>query len=607
MFLDGKALCIGARAFDVIQLLYARKGQIVSKREILETAWPGMIVEENNLQVQISNLRRVLGHDAIATIPGLGYQLTWPDPPAPDPQAPPAPAASPVNTGQNRAKRHHARHIGIALACLATLAALWTGLRSNHPDMTSPRDASAASATDLRAPRSVAVLPFSDMSEHKDLGYLSEGISEELLNLLSRIPDLRVAARTSSFSFRDKSEDLPSIARKLQVAYVLEGSVRRSGNSVRISAQLVRADSGYQVWTQTYDRQLGDLFQVQEEIAAAVTQQLQRSLLGQATAPVATDGPRQGAYTLFLQGRSLLMRAHTKADWGNVDEYARRAISADVTFAPAWALFSQVLAERTQLGYVLPESGWEAARQAATRSLALDPDLLDGQLAIANIVLRHDWNWAAAQDQIETVMQHDPGNALALVWAGDLALAMRSRKKAISYYEHATAVDPVNPRNYLRLANALYLDLKFDEARIAVHKALTLDADQPFAHGLLARIELAGNQPGTALAQFEQEAYEPLRLAGRAIALHALGREAESDAQLAQLQSRTDRQHYLLALALAARGQAEPAFRQLDEGIGQTDANCLYLGVDPLLAGLRGDSRYAILLRKMGLPLRDAS
>src|SRR5450631_215193 len=452
LFVGGQPVLLGARAFDVLSLLMQHPGRVVTKKELLEAAWPSLIVEENNLQVQISTLRKVLGHDSITTIPGQGYQFTAPfssargTPPAPsdtqpEPQtAPPSGQAGPVvatdvNMPPAAAPPAPAtrRRAGLALA-LAVLLASGMGAWRLHGAM-SPDAASAlpGAGAALAVDRSVAVLPFMDMSEKKDLEYFSDGLSEEVMHLLSRVPELHVAARTSSFSFKGRSVDLPTIARELQVANVLEGSVRRSGNDLRITAQLVRADNGYQLWSQTYDRKLGEIFRIQEEIAASVAQALHLSLMGESL-PKATATKSMEAYNLYLQGRSLQLHASTQADWENADEYARRAVSADVTFAPAWAFFSRVLSTRAQLGYIPSENGWEAARQAALRSLALDPGLREGHIAMASILIRHDWNWAQAQTQIEGVLQQEPANAHALSWAGYLALALGQKERAIGFY-----------------------------------------------------------------------------------------------------------------------------------------------------------------------------
>src|ERR1700676_2945571 len=222
--------------------------------------------------------------------------------------------------------------------------------------------------------RSIAVLPFTDMSEKKDQEYFSDGLSEELIDLLTKIPELRVPARTSSFYFKGKSEDIPTIARRLMVAHVLEGSVRKSGMYLRITAQLVRADNGYHLWSQTYDRKLDDIFKVQDEIAGAVVSALKVSLADSSTLKVTTPKNTE-AYTLYLQGRAINRNASNKAQFDSAAEYLRRAIKADPTFAKAWAWLANVLANEVALVDVRADAVGAEMRGTTGRALAIPPTL----------------------------------------------------------------------------------------------------------------------------------------------------------------------------------------------------------------------------------------
>ncbi len=619
--LGGRPVVIGSRAFDVLSVLMKHRDRVVTKRELLESAWPGLVVEENNLQVQISTLRKVLGHDSITTIPGQGYQFTAPAyiergafteaPPAPPPaagiaqrpagdaapaQAPVLPPALPAVTRPRRAAWIAA---GAVLALLAGIALAW------HPWSTPPlmelipaRGVGPAAAVD----RSVAVLPFVDMSEKKDLEYFSDGLCEELLHLLSRVPQMRVAARTSAFAFKGKSVDVPTIARRLQVGNVLEGSVRRSGDHLRITAHLVRADNGYELWSQTYDRTLGDIFQIQDEIAASIAQGLHFALLGETQSRV-TNARSMAAYSLYLQARSLQLRANTPADWEKVAEYARLTISSDVTFAQAWAFFSQVLSTQAQYGYISGNVGWGAARAAAQRALELDPSLPEGHAALAGVLLSYDRDWDGARAQIEDALQDDPGNALAMTWGGYLALALGQNDRALAYFESAVAADPLDPDKYNRLALALIKMGRSDEAQVALHRALIIDSNQPFAHANLARITLASGDPATALDELEHEPHDETRLLGRAVALFAQGRRADADAALGELERRYARIHPAdLAAAYAARGDKDRAFSWLDQAYARHDPACALVKAEPLFANLHADGRYGAYLRRLKLP-----
>jgi TolB-like protein/DNA-binding winged helix-turn-helix (wHTH) protein/tetratricopeptide (TPR) repeat protein len=620
--LGGRTVSIGARAFDVLSLLMKNRERVVTKRELLDSAWPGLVVEENNLQVQISTLRKVLGHDSITTIPGQGYQFTAPPyvergpfadttPLAPELQATapapaaasPTPAAPPQVPAQSSQRPKHPHLIIWLLLSIAVLTASGYGAWRTfgaHPLMQS--FAPAANSPQAIVDRSVAVLPFVDMSEKKDLDYFSDGLCEELLHLLSRVPEMRVAARTSAFSFKGKSVDVPTIARTLQVANVLEGSVRRSGDHLRIMAQLVRADNGFELWSQTYDRKLGDMFQIQDEIAASVVQGLHFALLGE-TEPKSTNKRSTAAYSLYLQAHSLELRANTQADWEKVAEYARLTISTDVTFPQAWAFFSHVLSTQAQLGYIPGNIGWGAARQAAMRALELDPTLPEGHAAMAGIYIGSDWNWEAAQTQIEDALQQDSGNALAMSWGGYLALALGQHDRALSYFENAVSANPLDPDMYNLLGQALILKGRSDEAQVALHKALLIDSGQVFSHWYLGRIALASGDPAAALAEIDHEPHEEIRLVGTAISVFAQGRRADSDIPLTVLEQKFAKVNPTdIAMVYAYRGERDKAFAWLDRAYKERDPACVLVKAEPLFDNLRADPRYESFLRRMKLP-----
>jgi TolB-like protein/cytochrome c-type biogenesis protein CcmH/NrfG len=445
------------------------------------------------------------------------------------------------------------------------------------------------------------VLPFVDMSEKKDQEYFSDGLSEEVLDLLSRIPELHVAAQTSAFSFKGKSDDIPTIAKKLFVANVLEGSVRKSGNHLRITAQLVRADNGYHLWSQTYDRKLDDIFKVQDDIAGSVVQALKVSLL-QGAMPKATGTQNTEAYTLFLQAHA--MHTNTKADYEKIADYLQQAIKLDPTFAPAWAALSALRADQTGLGwYGQGKTGWEEARQAAERALTLDPRLPYAHTAMGRVRLGYYWDWEGAQAQFEQALALDPGNAWALWMTGHLAHIMGQQDKALALMQRVIAIDPINSDRYYALAKTL-LDLgKLDEALVAIRKMHDLDPTRLWAHWLPGQVMLEKGNPVEALAEFERESNEMRRLMGRAVAYHALGHKKESDTALAELEKKYNGPDaFQIAEVYAYRGEIDEAFAWLDRAYRQHDGGCRFVKVEVLLKNLRTDPRYKAFLRKMNLP-----
>lgn len=451
------------------------------------------------------------------------------------------------------------------------------------------------------ASRSIAVLPFVDQSASQDMQAFSDGLAEEVLDLLSRVPGLRVAARASAFSFKGSSADVATIARQLQVGNVLEGSVHRSDGALRVTAALVRADTGLRLWSQTYDRKLGDIFQIQDEIAASVVQMLHISLLGgqPPKSPTASDVE---AYTLYLQARTQQAHARSKADWERVADTVQQAVRRDPDFAPAQTLMARIYAAQAQLGYLPAPAAWESARNAARIALTLDPELADAHTTMASILIRQDWNWPAAQEQIEAALKLDPGSVAALGWAGYLAQALGHVDRALEYDEAALAVDPLDPNKHILSAQVLYLKGRLVEADSALHKGLAMDPTLPFAHWTLARIALTKGDAAGALTELEAEPYEEIRLAGQAIAYHALGRQNDSDSALASLElAYAAHDAADIAMVHAARGEVDEAFAWLERAYLERDSDCVFAKVEPFLQNLRGDARFGAFLKRMNL------
>jgi adenylate cyclase len=450
--------------------------------------------------------------------------------------------------------------------------------------------------------KSIAVLPFVDMSEKKDQEYFSDGLTEELIDRLSHSPELKVIARTSSFSFKGKSEDVRAIASKLGVANLLEGSVRKAGNELRITAQLIRAADGTHLWSQTYNRKLDDVFRIQDEIAEAVVRSLRVSLL-EGTMPSAIGTQDMEAYTLYVQARSIFVRAGTQAEWEKVVDYLQEAIKLDPSFAPAWAWLSRARTEQIDQRYVPSQQGWEEARRAAEKALALDPKLSEAHIAMAKIQMWYDHDWVGAQGQVRQALELDPSSWSALNYAAQFAKAMGHADKAVEFFQRIVASDPLNAIAYANLGWGLYRAGRLSEAAVALRKALDLNPKFERARMGAGLVLLASGDPAGALAEFERLNDDGYGRAYRALAYHALGRKADVDAVLADLETRyAERDAYLIAAVHADRGEIDQAFGWLDRAYRQHDIDCVNVKVDPLLKNLRDDARYKKFLRKMKLP-----
>ena len=479
---------------------------------------------------------------------------------------------------------------------------------SNHQSAERPAAAVAPPPTPSTAAipeKSVAVLPFVNISDDKNNEYFSDGLSEELIDMLAKIPDLRVPARTSSFFFKGKQTTILEIAKALGVAHVLEGSVRKSGNTIRITAQLVRVDNGYHLWSETYDRQLDDIFKIQDEIASAVVKALKVSLLEGETAR-ATPTTNTEAYTLYLQAQSIYNNALQSADVQRAIEHLQRALNLDPKFARAWA----ALAAYRVFDYGFYTAGnyqqvVADARYAAEQAVKLDPQLPEAHLALSD-VYGLEWNWNAAEAEIKQALALDPGNADAFGYAVGIELCQSRFDEALQLAKKAIVLDPLSASNYgafSGLGGAYLGSGRLVEAEAAYRQVLDLAPTMSQGHFLLGWVLLARHEPTAALAEMEQETDERYRDIGRALALDALGRRSEADRALAVAEAKyAGVVEYPIAALYANRNELDRAFVSLGRAYEVHDGWMIWFPWDPLLKNLRGDPRYAAFLRKMNLP-----
>ena len=451
--------------------------------------------------------------------------------------------------------------------------------------------------------KSIAVMPFLDLSEKRDQEYFSDGISEQLIDLISRIPDVRVAARTSSFYYKGRQATIPEIAKTLGVAHVLEGSVRKAGDALRVTVQLVRADNGYHLWSETYDRKLDDVFQVQDDIAAAVVDALKVSLLGEA--PHAAHAASTEAYTLFLQGRAFALRS-TGADNMKAAEYLHQALEQDPNYAPAWSALAAV--HIRSFGLYSTDTDYEKNRGEATdaveRALALDPQLADAHVQKSAILWLYEHDMEGAERELKLALELESGNINALAGASLLAASIGHFDEAREYGQESVARDPLAVESYRVLYTASYLGGDYGDAEAALRKVLELYPTVEAMYYRLGIVLLARDEPAEALEAMEREPDPHRRQIGRTLALDALGRTAEADEARALVEQNAEGWAYQVADIYAHRGDVEQAFAWLDRAYELHDFGLvLYLKGDPLLKSLRADPRYAALLRKLNLPL----
>ena len=299
--------------------------------------------------------------------------------------------------------------------------------------------------------KSIAVLPFVNMSDDISNEYFSDGLSEELLNLLAKIPELKVASRSSAFQFKGEKIDIPVVAKQLNVAHVLEGSVRKSGNHIRVTAQLIKADDGFHMWSETYDRTLDDVFVIQDEISAAVVDALKLALLGAAPKSIVVNAD---AYAHYLQGR-YHYNQRGQESWSKAVTVFQKSLAASPDYAPVWAALSRVYADQADYGYINAIEGMALARTAVERALSLDPQSAAAWASLGYIRWGYDWNWEGAEEADLKALELEPGNVDVITQSARVKHTLGLLDETIKLNQQAIALDPLSLRSISNLGRVL--------------------------------------------------------------------------------------------------------------------------------------------------------
>jgi TolB-like protein/Tfp pilus assembly protein PilF len=486
------------------------------------------------------------------------------------------------------------------LAALAVIGAGgWFALQRSALHRHAQADAAGAPQPVITG-KSIAVLPFVDMSEKHDQEYFADGMAEEILNLLAKVPDLKVIGRTSSFQFKGKTDDLRKIGTTLGSAHIVEGSVRRSGDHIRVTAQLIDTRDGAHRWSDTFDADASDVLKVQEAIGAGIARALQVNVVGGATDDHSIATP--DAYDSYLRGLQALSSGS-------------RAGCED-----AIQVFSQLLRDRPNskrllislasahacLGYqdwIVPGAGYPQAREYAAQAVHIDPHSAEAHLILAEVAMGYDYDWITAQREIDIAFQSAAPSALALGTAGRLAGAMGQFDRAIDYLTQALIRDPLDPYIYDQLGDFHARAGHYRQAEEMYRRCLQIAPHFDLEHFWIAYALLLEGQFDAALTEAELEPDDGARAAGRALALHALGRKAESDAALKEFIAAAGREWPSeVARVYAFRGELDRALEWLEQAYRRKDVDLFFLKGDPLLKNLDGDPRYKAFLRKMNLP-----
>ncbi len=492
------------------------------------------------------------------------------------------------------------------LVFVMAVAGLFRAVRDGPGDATgSARPNPAGATTELK---SIAVLPFANVSSVGGSEYFSDGLTEELINTLARVQGLRVAARTSSFAFKGKNLQIDEIARQLKVEAVLEGSVRQAGDSLRISAQLVNAQDGFPLWSQSYDRRSEDVFAVQEEIARAIVASLKLRLPGGANAALLRGGTADAAaHDLYLRGRHAWNK-RTPDGFQQAVRHFQQAIERDSLYAAAYSGLADTYLSLYDYELIAPKEATAKASMAAARALKIDPTLAEARNSLAHLHL-HEWKWAAAESEFKRAIELDPGYAPSYHWYALSLTTVGRLEEAVAAMTTAQQLDPLSLRMNADLGMALLAAAQYDQAIAQERRTLELDPNFPTAYWIAGMAYEQKGMYADARREFERAIAlrpgNPNYLASLA-SVHALdGREAESRAILRDLEAQAAKRAaspFFVALVHTALGDKDAAFRWLERAYQERSGSIRYLKMERRLDRLRSDPRYADLMRRVGLP-----
>jgi TolB-like protein/Flp pilus assembly protein TadD len=558
---EGNSIALTPKVFDLLVALVANAGRLVEKDVLLTTVWPDVAVEEGNLTKGIFTLRQVLDSGEgtlIETVPKRGY-----------------------------------RFVGVISVQQPS-----TPLPSSH-------DTNQVGET-RPAENSIAVMPFADMSAARDHEYFCEGMSEEIINALGRVPELRVASYTSSVLFKGKAADTKSIGRQLAVTWLLEGSVRKSGDVVRIAVQLLRANDGFSAWSGRFDRKLDDIFTVQDEIAGMIAQTLTHKVGKSGAAPLVTSTTTNAAaYTLYLEGRYLWNKRPGDVVWQAIDRF-EKAIAVDPKFAPAHAALAGVYGTlgAWESGVLPPAEAFANAKASAQRALELDPQLAAAHTARAYTTLHFDWKADEACSELEQALALNPAWVDAHHWHSHALCAAGRFDESLTACRHTLELDPLNPLMHAHLAWHYYMARDYSNALTRAQQVVSMESHFHWGHLFAGwSLERLGRYDEAVVALRDAARVSnnnPVMVAGLGYALAVNDDRREAMRVVSDLQKARGTQGlfaYEIGVIHAALGELDNAFDWLGRAVAERSGWIAYLRVDPRLDTLQADARFDRLRR----------
>jgi TolB-like protein/DNA-binding winged helix-turn-helix (wHTH) protein len=609
------SISLTPKAFDVLLHLAQNPNRLVTKEELLQAVWGDTFVEEGNLTQYISHLRKALDDNSedarlIVTVARKGYRFTTDVTVAEAADttthaavqaltdrrslvdtraATESPAYSEIPEGPKHWRK------AAALATSGVILALVAGYMSwrHVADATPPRSQKIM----------LAVLPFANLTGDPDKEYLADGLTEELISQLGRLnpEQLGVIARTSVMGYKNKNEQLDQIGRDLSVQYVLENSLRGSGNKVRLTSQLVRVKDQTQLWSQDYDYPPENILNIEEDAADAIAFEIRVRL--SSTQQAEQSRPiNPEAFDAYLQGYYFYQR-RTAKDVDMAAKYYERATQLDPSYALAWVGLSRARYWQANAGVVPVGEGQRLAREAVERALVLNPNLAAAHAQMARLKRQVDFDWAGADSSIQRAIALEPGNPEHLRVAASSAAYLGRFDQALQLGRQTVDFDPLNASGWENLGEIEFYNGQLDEAAADCKKALELNPDVPPGPFYLIQIYIMQGRPQDALPEIERVRPDSPRGGLYAITYYALGRKKESDDALKELIAKHHASEaYGIAAVYAFRNQSDEAFEWLDRAYAQRDGGLIETKVDPRLKSLHSDPRYAAFLKKLNFP-----
>jgi TolB-like protein/DNA-binding winged helix-turn-helix (wHTH) protein len=585
----GEVIELEPKPLEVLLQLLLHAGQVVTKEDLLESVWPGLMVVDGSLATAVSKLRKGLGDDessVLLTVPRVGYRLGVPVQVKPSA----GPPVKQLATQQARAWIWMAAAILVLLVSLGIYKRAWfLGQKQSAPP---------------RATASLAVLPLVNLSGDPAQEYLADGMTEELITELSKIRALKVISRTSVMQYKGAKKTLPEIARELNVDGVVEGSVLRSGNRVRITAQLIYAATDTHLWAESYERDLGDILNMQRELAREIAQEIKITVSPseeKQLANSATVNPQ--AHDLYLKGRFFWNR-RTRDGLGKAEEYFRQASEIDPNDSLAYAGLADTYIELVGFGNLDPSEGIPKAKAAALKAIALDDSLAEPHTALA-YTLAAEWDWMAARKEFQRALDLDPGYVIGLYQYAFYLSVMGKHDEAIPLAQKALELDPLSPIVLYRAGRVEFQARRYDESIELFRRILELNANDPLGlYGLGLAYDAQGKFDTAILCLKKQNLQQGLDVAA---VYAAAGNPAEGRRRLEETILRLKEEKSFvrpgwIAEVYVGLGDKDEAMRWLEQGYKERDLWLALLKVWPRFDPLRSDPRFQDLLRRMNFP-----